>query len=133
MSGVDWLLAEQEQISTATRLRFVDLDGLPQDKTMGPLNMRPVTDVRRRARKMIPPIRKGREQAQQKTTRFIGNYLKPLQPPCEDSGDYTRAISIEGNDSRYIRLDTPKGDSLFASYDTFDIMKAKYLIVASLD
>ena len=30
--GVDWLLAEQEQFSSATTLRLVDLDGLPQTK-----------------------------------------------------------------------------------------------------
>ena len=48
--GVDWLLAEQEQFSSATTLRFVDLDGLPQDNTFGPLNTRSLTDVRRRAR-----------------------------------------------------------------------------------
>ena len=29
--GVDWLLTEQEQFSSATTLRF--LDGLPQDNT----------------------------------------------------------------------------------------------------
>ena len=36
ISGVDWLLAEQEQFSSSTALRFVDLDGLPQDNTMEP-------------------------------------------------------------------------------------------------
>ena len=46
----DWLLAEQEQFSSATTLRYVDLNGLPQDITFGPLNTRSLTDVRRRAR-----------------------------------------------------------------------------------
>ena len=50
--GKDWLLAEQEQFSSATTLRFVDLDGLPQDKTFGSLNTRFRTDVRRRAREL---------------------------------------------------------------------------------
>ena len=44
--GVDWLLAEQEQFSSATTLTFVDLDGLPQDNTFGPLNTRSLTNVR---------------------------------------------------------------------------------------
>ena len=57
--GVDWLLAEQEQFSSATTLRFVYLDGLPQDNTFGPLNTRSLTDVRRRARELTPPARKG--------------------------------------------------------------------------
>ena len=60
ISGVDWLLAEQRQFSSATALRFVDLDGLPQDNTMGLLNTRSLTDVRRRARELIPPLRKGK-------------------------------------------------------------------------
>ena len=42
--GVDWLLAEQEQFSSAITLRFVYLDGLPQDNTFGPLNTRSLTD-----------------------------------------------------------------------------------------
>ena len=38
--GVAWLLAGQEQFSSATTLRYVDLNGLPQDNTFGPLNTR---------------------------------------------------------------------------------------------
>ena len=45
ISGVDWLLVEQEQLSSATTLRFVDLEGLPQDNSFGPLNTRSPTGV----------------------------------------------------------------------------------------
>ena len=45
--GVDWLLAEQEPFSSATTLRYVDLNGLPQDNTFGPLSTRSLTDVQR--------------------------------------------------------------------------------------
>ena len=34
--GVDWLLAEQEQFSSATTLRHVDLNGLPRTIPLGP-------------------------------------------------------------------------------------------------
>ena len=34
---------------------LADLNGLPQDNTFGPLNTRSLTDVRRRARELIPP------------------------------------------------------------------------------
>ena len=54
ISGVDWLLAEQEQLSSATTLRFVDLEGLPQDNTFGPLNTQSLTDVRPEARELSP-------------------------------------------------------------------------------
>ena len=64
--GVDWLIAEQEQFSSATTLRHVDLNGLPQDNTFGPLNTRSLTDVRRRARELTPPARKGQFLAESK-------------------------------------------------------------------
>ena len=57
---VDWLLAEQEQFNSVTTLRFADLDGLPQGNTFGPLNTRSLTDVRRRARELTPPPRRGK-------------------------------------------------------------------------
>ena len=38
--GVDWLLAEEEQFSSATTLQLADLEGLLGDNTMGPLNTR---------------------------------------------------------------------------------------------
>ena len=53
--GVDWLVAGQEQFSSATTLRYVDLNGLPEDNTFGPLNTRSLTDVRRGARELTPP------------------------------------------------------------------------------
>ena len=34
--AVDWLSPEKEQFSSATTIRFVELDRLPQDNTMGP-------------------------------------------------------------------------------------------------
>ena len=59
--GVDWLIAEQEQFSSATTLRFVDLDGLTQDNTFGPFNTRSLTDrLRRRARELTPPSHRGK-------------------------------------------------------------------------
>ena len=66
MPGVDWLLAEQEQFSSATTLKFVVLDGLPQDNTFGPLNTRSLTDVRRRARELTPPSQRGKFLAEKK-------------------------------------------------------------------
>ena len=49
--GVDWLLAEQEQFSSTTTLQHADQNGLPQDNTFGPLDIRSLLDVRRRAMK----------------------------------------------------------------------------------
>ena len=119
--GVEWLLAEQEQFSSATTLRFVDLDGLPQDNTFGPLNTRSLTDVRLRAREWTPPAQKGKLLAENKpNNKYHKLYRQFSKPPGQAPGEYSRVLR-------------PVGDSLFAAYDPLDIKEAKYLIVASSD
>ena len=44
--GVDWLIAASINFSSTTALRFADLEGLPPNNTMGPVNARPLQDVR---------------------------------------------------------------------------------------
>ena len=135
---MDWLLAEQEQFSSAATLRFVDLDGLPQDKTKGFLNKRSLTDVHRRARELIPRLRKGNFTTENKPNKKHHKmYWQFFKPPGRLLGEYSRenprATSVEGDDRRYKGLKKPMSDSLFAAYDPLDIMNAKYLIVASSD
>ena len=136
--GVDWLLAELEQFSSATTLKFVDLDGLPQDNTFGLLNTRSLTDVRRRARELIPPSQRDKFLTENKPNnkhhKMYRQFFKPPgQAPGEYSRDYPRATSVQGDDRRYTGLTAPVGDSLFAAYDPLDIKAAKYLIVAISD
>ena len=50
IAGVDWLLAEEEQFSSAATLRLADLEGMPRDNTMGPLNTRSLADVGQQVR-----------------------------------------------------------------------------------
>ena len=133
--GVDWLVAGQEQFSSATTLRYVDLNGFPQDNTFGPLKTRSLTDFRRRARELTPPARKGKFLAENKPNnkhhKMYRQFAKPPgQAPREYSRDYPRATSVEGDDKRYAGLMAPVGDSLFAAYDPLDMKAAKYLIVA---
>ena len=87
LPGVDWLVAGQlvagqEQFSSATTLRYVDLNGLPQDNTLGPLNTRSLTDVRRRARELTPPARKVKFLAENKPNnkhhKVYRQFAKPL-------------------------------------------------------
>ena len=131
--GVDWLLAEHEQFSSATTLRFVDLDGLPQDNTFGTFKTRSLTDVRWRARELTIPSQKGKFLAENKPNnkhhKLYRQFSKPHgQAPGEYSRDYPRATSVEGDDRRYAGLKAPVGDSLFATYDPLDIKAAKYLM-----
>ena len=41
ITGVDWLLDASINFSSTTALRFADLEGLPSNNTMGPVNARP--------------------------------------------------------------------------------------------
>ena len=145
ISCVDWLLAEQKHerglaiggaISSVTTLRFADLDGLPQDTTMEPLNTRSLTDVCRRAREWIPPLRKGKLTTENKPNnkhhKMYRRFSKPpRQTPGEYSREHTRAISVEGDSRRNKWLDIPMDDGLVAAYDPLDIKNAKYWIVTS--
>ena len=47
ITGVDWLIAASINFSSTTALRFADLEGLPSNNTMGPVNARPSQDVQR--------------------------------------------------------------------------------------
>ena len=127
--GVDWLLAEQEQFSSTTTLRHADLNGLPQDNTFGPLNTRSLTDVRQRARKLTPPARRGKFQAENKPNnkhhKMYRQFAKPPgQTPGEYSRDHPRTTTVDGDDQRYGKLKAPIGDGLFAAYDPLE-MKAE--------
>ena len=138
LPGVDWLLAEQEQFSSATTLRSMDLNGLLQDNTFGPLNTRSLTDVRRRARELTPPSQRGKFLSETKPNKkhyeMYRQFSKtPGQAPGEYSRDYPRATPVEGDDRRYAGLMAPVVDSLFAAYDPLDIKAAKYLIVTGSD
>ena len=136
--GVDWLLAEQEQFSSATTHRFVDIDGLPQDNNFGPLNRRSQTDVHRRARELTPPRQRGKFMTENRPYKKHHKMYRqfsepPVQVPGEYSRDYPRATSVVGDHKGNEGLKTPMGDSLFAAYDPLDIKAAKHLIVASSD
>ena len=62
--SVDWLLSEHEQFSSAITLIFVDLDELPHENAMGPLNTTFLMDICQRASKKMPPL--GRASCKQK-------------------------------------------------------------------
>ena len=46
ITGVDWLIAAVINFSSTTALRFADLEGLPSNNTTGPVNARPLQDMR---------------------------------------------------------------------------------------
>ena len=46
ITGVDSLIAAGINFSSTTALMFADLEGLPSNNTMGPVNARPLQDVK---------------------------------------------------------------------------------------
>ena len=44
--GLDWLIVAEINFSSMTALRLADLEGLPSNNTIGPLNARPIQDLR---------------------------------------------------------------------------------------
>ena len=46
ITGMDWLIAAGINFSSTTALRFADLEGLPSNNTMGPVNTRRKTESR---------------------------------------------------------------------------------------
>ena len=46
ITGVDWLIAAGTNFSSTTSWGFADLEGLPSNNTMGPVNTRPLQDVK---------------------------------------------------------------------------------------
>ena len=46
ISGVDWLIAAGMNFSPKSALRFADLEGQASNNTMGPVNARPLQDVK---------------------------------------------------------------------------------------
>ena len=81
IAGVNWLLAEEEQFSCTTTLRLVDLEGLPRDNTMGPLNTKSLTDARHQVRKRAQPNPIGNFLVENKPTTDIARCTDSLRSP----------------------------------------------------
>ena len=103
ISGVDWLIAAGINFSSTTALRFADLEGLPSNNTMGPVNARPLQDVRLNHDEGNREERPGRFL----TTRApIGQNVKMFRqvatPPSHvKDRTYPKQVSQDGDVQRY--------------------------------
>ena len=91
ITGVDWPIAASINFSSTTALRFADLEGLPPNNTMGPVNARPLQDVRLNHDEGNQEERPGRFL----TTRApIGQHVKMFRqvtaPPGHVNKEYTQ-------------------------------------------
>ena len=134
ITGVDWLIAAGINFSSTTALRFADLEGLPSNNTMGPLNARPLQDVRLNHDEGNREERPGRFL----TARApIGQHVKMFRQvatPLSHVKDrtYPKQVSQDGDVQRYGGLKAIKKDEfIFAAYDKAELRKAKIMIVAN--
>ena len=136
ITGVDWLIAASMNFSSTTALRFADLEGLPSNNTMGPVNARPLQDVRLNHDEGNREERPGRFLT---TREPIGQHVKMFRQLTTPPGHvkeriYPKLVNQEGDVQRYGGLKAIKTDeTIFAAYDKAEIRKAKVMIVAKLE
>ena len=120
ISGVDWLIAASINFSSTTALRFADLEGLPSNNTMGPVNARPLQDVRLNHDEGNREERPGRFLT---TRASIGQHVKIFRQLTTPPGHvkervYPKLVNQDGDAQRYGGLIAIKKDeTIFAAYD----------------
>ena len=134
ITGVDWLIAAGINFSSTTGLRFADLEGLPSNNTMGPVNARPLQNVKLNHDEGNREERPGRFL----TTRSpIGKHVKMFRQIKAPQGHveeraYPKQVNKEGDVQRYGGLKAiKKAETIFAAYDKAEMRQAKIMEVAS--
>ena len=131
ITGVDWLIAAGINFSSITSLRVADLEGLPSNNTMGPVNARPLPDVK------LNPDEGNRVERPGRFLVTIGQHVKMFRQLNSPPGHvkdriYPKQVSQDGDVQRYGGLKAIKKDeTIFAAYDKAEMRKAKIMIVAN--
>ena len=106
ITGVDWLIAAGINFSSTAALRFADLEGLPSNNTMGPVNARPLQDVKLNHDEGNREERPGRFLI---TRAPIGQHVKIFRQVKAPPGHvkekaYPKQVNREGDVQRYGEL-----------------------------
>ena len=103
ITGVDWLIAASINFSSTTALRFADLETLPSNNTMGPVNARPLQVVRLNHDEGNREERPGRFLP---TRAPIGQHVKIFRQLTTPPGHvkervYPKLVNQDGDAQRY--------------------------------
>ena len=134
ITGVDWLIAASVNFSSTTALRFADLGGLPSNNTMGPVNARPLQELRLNHDEGNREERPGRFLM---TRAPIGQHVKMFRQLTTPPGHvkeriYPKLVGQDGDIQRYGGLKAIKKDeTIFAAYGKAELRNAKIMIVAN--
>ena len=134
ITSVDWLIAASINFSSTTALRFADLEGLPSNNTMGPVNARPLQDVRLNHDEGNREERPGRFLTARAPIGQHVNMFRQLTTPPGHVKEiiYPKLVHQDGDVQRYSGLKAKKKDeTIFAAYDKAEMRKATIMIVAN--
>ena len=103
ITGVDWLIAASINFSSTTAFRFSAPEGLPSNNTMGPVNARPLQDVRLNHDEGNREERPGRFLV---TRAPIGQHVKMFRQVSSPPGHvkeriYPKLVNQDGDARRY--------------------------------
>ena len=136
ITGVDWLIAAGINFSSTTALRLADLKGLPANNTMGPVNARPLQDVKLNHDEGNREERPGRFLI---TRAPIVQHVKMSRQVKAPPGHvkeraYPKQVNQEVEVQKYGGLKAIKKDeTILAAYDKAEMRKAMIMIVANSD
>ena len=133
ITGVDRLIAASINFSSTTALRFADLEGLPSNNTMGPVNARPLQNVRLNHDEGNREKRPGRFLVTRASIGHAKMFRQVSSPPGHvKERIYPKLVGQDGDVQRYGGLKAIKKDeTIFAAYDKAEMRKAKIMIVAN--
>ena len=127
------MIAAGINFSSTTALRFADFEGLRSNNTMGPVNARPLQDVR---------LKHGEQNREERPGRFlttrasIGQHVRKLKqvqaPPFYvKERAYSKQVAQEGDVERYNEMKFQIDETIFATHDKVEMNKANILVVAN--
>ena len=116
IAGLDWLIAAGINFSSTMALQFADLEGLPSNNIMGPVNARPLQDVRMNHSVGNREERPGKFLTIRAPTGLHVKMFKPVRAPPSHVKEraYPKRVSQEGDVERYGELKIRKDETMFA-------------------
>ena len=129
------MIAAGINFSSTTALRFADLGGLSSNNTMGPMNARPLHDVRMNHSKQTREERPGRFLTSRAATGKQVKMFKQVRAPPFHVKEraYPKQVAQEGDAERYGELIFRIDETAFAAYDKAHMKKTKIIVIASSD
>ena len=129
------MLAAGTNFSSTTTLRFGDLEGLPSNDTMGPVNARPLQNVR------INHFEQNKEERPERfltTSAPTGQNVKMFKEEQAARAHvkeraYPKTVTQGGDVERYRELKFRIDETIIAAYDKAEMRRAKILVIASSD